>query len=51
MTIPGLADGSRIHVVTWDNKKNKKSEETVTYKAPFKQMLKEYDLIMIDAVK
>ncbi len=51
MTIPGLADGSKIHVVVWDNKKNKKSEETVIYKAPFKQILKEYDLIMIDAVK
>lgn len=51
MTIPGLANGSKIHVVVWDNKKNKKSEETVTYKAPYKHMLKEYDLIMIDAVK
>ncbi len=51
MTIPGLADGSKIHVVVWDNKKNKKSEETVTYKAPYKHILKEYDLIMIDAVK
>jgi hypothetical protein len=51
MTIPGLADGSKIHVVVWDNKKNKKSEEAVTYKAPYKKMLKEYDLIMIDAVK
>lgn len=51
MTIPGLANGSKIHVVVWDNKKNKKSEETVTYKAPYKHMLKEYDLIMIDVVK
>jgi hypothetical protein len=51
MTIPGLANGSKIHVVVWDNKKNKKLEETVTYKAPYKHMLKEYDLIMIDAVK
>ena len=51
MTIPGLANGSKIHVVVWDNKKNKKSEETVTYKAPYKKMLREYDLIMIDAVK
>lgn len=50
MAIPGLADGSRIHVVIWDNKQNKKSEETITYKAPFKQMLKEYDFIMIDKV-
>jgi len=51
MTIPGLADGSKIHVVVWDNKKNKKLEETVTYKAPYKHMLREYDFIMIDAVK
>ena len=49
--IPGLADGSEIHVVVWDNKKNKKSEETVTYKAPFKKMLMEYDFILIDRVK
>ena len=51
MKIPGLADGARIHVVVWDNKRNKKLEETVTYKAPFKHMLTEYDLIMIDTVK
>lgn len=51
VTIPGLANGSKIHVVVWDNKKNKKSEETVTYTAPYKRLLKEYDLIMIDAVK
>lgn len=50
MTIPGLADGSMIHVVIWDNKQNKKSEETRTYKAPFIQILKEYDFIMIDKV-
>lgn len=48
MKIPGLAEGSKIHVVVWDNKKNKKSEETVVYKAPYKHMLKEYDLIMIN---
>jgi hypothetical protein len=51
VTISGLADGSKIHVVVWDNKKNKKSEETVTYKAPYKHILKEYDFILIDAVK
>ncbi|MFI5128431.1 MAG: hypothetical protein ACHQFX_00505 [Chitinophagales bacterium] len=51
MTIPGLAEGSKIHVVIWDNKMNKKSEETVVYRAPFKRILKEYDLVMIDAVK
>ncbi len=50
MTIPGLKDGSMIHVVVWDKFKNKKSEETITYKAPYKHMLKEYDFILIDAV-
>jgi hypothetical protein len=50
MTIPGLADGSKIHIVVWDNKNNKKSEETITYKAPYKQMLKEYDFILIDKI-
>jgi hypothetical protein len=50
ITIPGLADGSKIHVVVWDNKQNKKSEETVTYQAPYKHMLKEYDFILIDRV-
>ncbi len=49
--IPGLANGTKIHVVVWDNKRNKKAEETVTYKAPYKRMLKEYDFILIDAVK
>jgi hypothetical protein len=51
VTIPGLADGSRIHVVVWDSKKQKKSEETVTYKAPYRHMLKEYDFLLIDVVK
>lgn len=50
IAIPGLADGSKIRVVVWDNKKNKKSEETVTYKAPYKRFLSEYDFILIDAV-
>jgi hypothetical protein len=51
VTIPGLANGSKIRVVVWDNKKNKKSERTVKYKAPYKHMLKEYDFILINAVK
>ncbi|MES2005604.1 MAG: hypothetical protein V4450_13890 [Bacteroidota bacterium] len=50
LVIPGLADGSTIHVVVWDNKKNKKTEETITYKAPYKHFLKEYDFIMIDTI-
>jgi hypothetical protein len=50
LTIPGLSEGSQIHVVIWDNKLNKKSEETITYKAPFRQILKEYDFILIDKV-
>lgn len=51
MTIPGLADGAQIHVVVWDNKMNKTSEEVLTYKAPFKRVLREYDLLLIDTVK
>jgi hypothetical protein len=50
ITIPGLSDGSKIHVVIWDNKGKKKSEENITYKAPYKQILKEYDFILIDKV-
>jgi hypothetical protein len=50
MTIPDLADGSKIHVVIWDKKQNKKSEETIVYKAPFRQILNEYDFILIDKV-
>ncbi len=48
VSIPGLADNSRIHVVVWDKKKNKKSEETVTYHAPYEHMLNEYDFILIN---
>lgn len=51
IVIPGLSDGSLIHVVIWDNKKNKKSEEVIPYNAPFRTMLKEYDFILIDRVK
>lgn len=51
LVIPGLADGEKIHVEIWDNMKNKKLEQTVEYKAPFKQLLKEYDFILIDRVK
>ncbi len=51
MTIPGLADGSKLHVVVWDKKMNKTSDEITVYKAPYKRILKEYDLLLIDAVK
>jgi len=50
VNIPNLEDGSKIHVVVWDSRKNKKSDETVIYKAPFQKMLMEYDLILIDRV-
>lgn len=49
--IPGLQEGEQIHVVIWDNQKNRKSEEVITYNPPFKQILKEYDFILIDRVK
>jgi hypothetical protein len=48
LTIPGLPDGATIRVVVWDNKQNRKSEETLVYRAPYKHMLKEYDFILID---
>ncbi len=51
LTIPGLADGTKIHVVIWDSKKRMKSEETTTYRAPFQRMLKEYDFLLIDAIR
>lgn len=51
IVIPELADGSKIHVVIWDNKKNKKTDEVITYQAPYRQILKEYDFIIIDRIK
>lgn len=51
VTIPGLKDGSKVHVVVWDKMKEKKSEETLAYKAPFRKYLDEYDFILIDRVK
>lgn len=50
IVIPGMEDGEQIHVVIWDNQKNLKSEEVITYHPPFKQILKEYDLILIDRI-
>ena len=51
LTVPGLADGTKIHVAVWDRKKNRKSEETTTYTAPYTRLLNEYDFILIDAVQ
>lgn len=48
VTIPGLKNGANIHVVVWDNKKNKKYDKTVSYSAPYKHILKEYDFILIN---
>ncbi|MBC9932797.1 alpha-amylase family protein [Chitinophaga qingshengii] len=48
VTIPGLKDGEKIQVVIWDNKQQKRYEETLVYHAPYRQMLREYDLIMIN---
>jgi hypothetical protein len=50
MKIPNLKDGEKIHVVVWDKLKNKISDETLTYRAPFTKILKEYDFILIDKV-
>jgi len=38
-----------IRVVIWDKEGNKKSEETLAYNAPYINMLKEYDFILINA--
>lgn len=51
LTIPGLKDGAKIHVEIWDKKKQKKKEENLVYKAPFKQVLSEYDFILIDTIQ
>ncbi len=51
LTVPGLADGAKVHVVVWDRKQNKKSDEITAYKAPFTRLLNEYDFILIDAVR
>lgn len=47
MEIPGVAEGTRLHVVISDKEKNKTLEEVITYKKPYKQFLKEYDFILI----
>lgn len=51
MIIPGVKEGSRLHVVVWDSKGNRKSEETISYKIPFRHILHEYDFILIDKVE
>jgi hypothetical protein len=40
-----------MHVVIWDNKKNKKTDEIITYKKPYRHFLNEYDFILIDRVE
>lgn len=50
LVIPGVKDGTKMKVVVWDSKKTKKSEQVVTYRAPYKHMLKEYDFIMINTL-
>ncbi len=50
MKIPGLEDGSEIHVVVWDKKGNKSYDENLSYVAPFKKILREYDFILIDRI-
>lgn len=49
--LPGVSDGARLHVVVWDNRQNKKSEETIVYRAPYKRLLNEYDFLLIDKVE
>jgi hypothetical protein len=48
LSIPGLADGTQVHVVVWDRREKMKYEAVQRYSAPYKQSLAEYDLILID---
>ena len=48
--IPYLMDGAAIHVTQWNKYYKKKYDDTITYKAPFKRFLSQYDLIVMDAV-
>jgi len=50
IVLPGVKDGSRMKVVVWDNQRTKKSEEVITYRAPYKRVLKEYDFITINVL-
>lgn len=51
MNIPGVKDGARIHVVIRDKMNQPYKEETILYKAPYTQLLREYDFILIDVVE
>jgi hypothetical protein len=51
VTIPGLADGSRLQVVVLDKSGNKKAEQNIIYKAPYKRFLNEYDFILLNVIK
>ncbi len=50
INIPGLGDGSSIHVVEYDRYYNKTYDQTVTYTAPFERSLSQYDFVLIDTV-
>ena len=49
--IPDLSDGAVIHVVVWDKMKHRKLEKTVVHKGAYKQVLNEYDFILVDKIK
>ena len=48
LTIPGMADGTKVKVSVWDRNGNEKTKKTIQYKAPFQEILKEYDFLMIE---
>lgn len=48
LTIPGLANGSAIHVEVWDKNKVMKSEMNTHYCAPFTLSMDKYDFVIIE---
>ncbi|WP_119081223.1 hypothetical protein [Chitinophaga alhagiae] len=50
LTIPGLANGSAIHVEVWDKNKVMKSDMNTNYCAPFTLSMDKYDFVIIEKV-
>jgi hypothetical protein len=48
--IPGLEDGAEIKVEIWDREMHRYAEESLIYRAPYKKILHEYDLILIEKI-
>ncbi len=48
MYLPGIDDGSKLHVVEYDKMYNTTYEDTITYVAPFTRTLQQYDMVVIN---